>query len=260
MKTDLFQSCGHCWVSHICWHIECSTFTASSFRIWKSSAGIPSPPLALFLGGVFCKCRFNSVMEFSVLLHFFIWLFSQVLREGCWRLQLLLWTCLSFPSALWALHASFSACVWSTHVSLLFPGGLNLHHRLTSLSVPCTFSALKSALCTHAQSLSRVWLFAIPRTVSRQAPLSTGFYRQEYWSGLPFPPLGDLPNPETEPKPPESPSLDRQILHHWATSEAQNLHHLILIKLFPAFFWLVFAWYIFSILLFFNLLIFICLK
>ena len=33
----------------ICWHIECSTFTASSFRIWNSSAGIPSPPLALFM-------------------------------------------------------------------------------------------------------------------------------------------------------------------------------------------------------------------
>ena len=32
MKTDLFQSCGHCGVFQICWHIECSTFTASSFR------------------------------------------------------------------------------------------------------------------------------------------------------------------------------------------------------------------------------------
>ena len=49
MKTDLFQSCGHCWVFQIYWHIECSTFTASSFRIWKSSTGIPSPPLALFI-------------------------------------------------------------------------------------------------------------------------------------------------------------------------------------------------------------------
>ena len=49
MKTDLFQSCGHCWVFQICWHIECSTFTASSFRVWNSSTGIPSPPLALFL-------------------------------------------------------------------------------------------------------------------------------------------------------------------------------------------------------------------
>ena len=49
MKTDLFQSCGHCWVFQICWHIECSTFTASSFRIWNSSTGIPSPLLALFI-------------------------------------------------------------------------------------------------------------------------------------------------------------------------------------------------------------------
>ena len=49
MKTDLFQSCCHCWVYPICWHIERSTFTASSFRIWNSSTGIPSPPLALFV-------------------------------------------------------------------------------------------------------------------------------------------------------------------------------------------------------------------
>ena len=49
MKTDLFKSCGHYWVFQICWHIECSTFTESSFRIWNSSTGIPSPPLALFI-------------------------------------------------------------------------------------------------------------------------------------------------------------------------------------------------------------------
>ena len=49
MRTDLFQSYGHCWVFQICWHIECSTFTASPFRIWNSSTGIPSSPLALFV-------------------------------------------------------------------------------------------------------------------------------------------------------------------------------------------------------------------
>ena len=49
MKTDLFQPCGHCWVFQICWHIECSTLTASYFRIWNSSTGIPVPPLALFV-------------------------------------------------------------------------------------------------------------------------------------------------------------------------------------------------------------------
>ena len=49
MKTDLFQTGGHCWVFQICWHIECSTLTASSFRLWKSPTGILSPPLALFV-------------------------------------------------------------------------------------------------------------------------------------------------------------------------------------------------------------------
>ena len=49
MKTVFFQFSGHCWVFQICWHIECSTFTTSSFRIWNSSTAIPSPPLALFI-------------------------------------------------------------------------------------------------------------------------------------------------------------------------------------------------------------------
>ena len=49
MKADLFQSCGHCWVFQICWHIEFNSLTASSLRIWNSSAGIPSFPLALHL-------------------------------------------------------------------------------------------------------------------------------------------------------------------------------------------------------------------
>ena len=39
----------HSWVFQICWHIECSTFTASSFRIWNSLTGILSPPLVLFI-------------------------------------------------------------------------------------------------------------------------------------------------------------------------------------------------------------------
>ena len=52
------------------------------------------------------------------------------------------------------------------------------------------------------KSLSRVRLFATPRTVAYQAPPSMEFSRQEYWSGLPFPSPGDLPNPGIEPTPP----------------------------------------------------------
>ena len=48
--------------------------------------------------------------------------------------------------------------------------------------------------------LSCVRLFVTPWTVAHQAPLSMGFSRQEYWSGLPFPSPGDLPNPGIEPR------------------------------------------------------------
>ena len=50
------------------------------------------------------------------------------------------------------------------------------------------------------KSLSRVWLFATPWTVAHQAPRSKGFSRQEYWTGLPFPPPGDPPHPGIEPE------------------------------------------------------------
>ena len=46
---------------------------------------------------------------------------------------------------------------------------------------------------------SRVRLLATLRTIAQQAPLSMGFFRQEYWSGLPCPPPGDLPDPRIEP-------------------------------------------------------------
>ena len=51
----------------------------------------------------------------------------------------------------------------------------------------------------RAQWLSHVYLFATPQTIVRQAPLSMGFSRQEYWSGLPLPSPGDLPDPGNEP-------------------------------------------------------------
>ena len=57
--------------------------------------------------------------------------------------------------------------------------------------------------------LSRVRLFATPWTLAHQAPLSTEFLRQEYWSGLPFPSPGDLPDPEIEPG---SPALQANAL------------------------------------------------
>ena len=53
--------------------------------------------------------------------------------------------------------------------------------------------------CTRAQSFSHVRLFAPLWTVAYQAPLSIGYPRQEYWSGVPSPPLGDRPDPWIKP-------------------------------------------------------------
>ena len=61
----------------------------------------------------------------------------------------------------------------------------------------------------EVKSLSRVRLFATPWMVAYQAPTSMGFSRQEYWSGLPFPSPGDLPNPGIKPR---SPALQTDAL------------------------------------------------
>ena len=78
---------------------------------------------------------------------------------------------------------------------------------------------------TCVKSLSRVRLFAIPWTVARQAPLSMGFSKQEYWSGLSCPPPGDLPHPGIKPTPLVSPALAGRFFSTSATWDSQNPAH-----------------------------------
>ena len=56
--------------------------------------------------------------------------------------------------------------------------------------------------CMHPSHFSSVQLFVTPWTVAYEAPQSIEFSRQEYWSGLPFPSPGDLPNPGIKPRSP----------------------------------------------------------
>ena len=72
-----------------------------------------------------------------------------------------------------------------------------------------------------------VWLFAAPWTVACQAPLSMGFSRQEYCSGLPCPPPGDLPDPGIEPTSLASPALADGFFTTSATWEACLIYRLI---------------------------------
>ena len=79
-----------------------------------------------------------------------------------------------------------------THISILFRFFSYIGYYKILNIVPCVTQC-------YAQSLSHVWLFATLWTVARQAPQSIAFFRQEYWSGLPFPSPGDLPNPGIKP-------------------------------------------------------------
>ena len=73
---------------------------------------------------------------------------------------------------------------------------------VTPNSLPTSF-----ILCVCAQLVTCVWLFATPWTIAHQTLLSMVFSRQEYWSGLPFPTPGDLPNPGIKPMSSVSPTL-----------------------------------------------------
>ena len=66
---------------------------------------------------------------------------------------------------------------------------------------------LSSWCFTMLNRFRHIWLFATLWTVDRQAPLSMGFSRQDNWSGVPFPPPGDLPHPGMEPASLMSPAL-----------------------------------------------------
>ena len=66
-------------------------------------------------------------------------------------------------------------------------------------SFQCKRRVMPNNVQVKVKSLSCVLLFATPWTVAHQSPPSMGFSRQEYWSGLPFPSPGDLPDPGIEP-------------------------------------------------------------
>ena len=86
---------------------------------------------------------------------------------------------------------------------------INKKNNCTFSWCPCfcslqAFVSLHISLLIHPSVcvLSHVWLFAALWTVAHQVPLSLGFSSQEYWSGLPFPSPGDLPDSGIEPKSP----------------------------------------------------------
>ena len=103
--------------------------------------------------------------------------------------------------------------------------------------IKCILILSLFGVCTWM--FSRIRLFAIPWTIDNQAPLSTEFSKQEYWSGLPFLSPGDLPDPGIELLSVVSPALTGRFFTSWVnrephlmvnlkgtTEELENLHSL----------------------------------
>ena len=83
-------------------------------------------------------------------------------------------------------------------------------------------------LC-YGQSLQACLTLCVLWTVARQAPLSMGSFRQEYWSALPCPPPGDLPDLGIEPISLASPAFADRFFTHRAPGKPQNTHRFIYI-------------------------------
>ena len=120
----------------------------------------------------------------------------------------------STPVCLYSRHTSFLSVPWMEPRHMLFPLLFPFHFWLQfSFHLADSYLIYRSQLKHHflqeapythrlkvkVKSLSRVWLFETLWTLAHQAPPSMGFSKQEYWSGLPFPSTGDLPDPRIEP-------------------------------------------------------------
>ena len=111
------------------------------------------------------------------------------------------------------------------HYTLLTYVTLSNFSNFIKLGFQCRDQNAYFTLCCVLSHFSRVQLFVTLWTTAREAPRSVGFSRQEYWSGLPFPPPGDLSNPGIYPVSLTSPALVGEFFTTSATWEA--LHRLV---------------------------------
>ena len=129
--------------------------------------------------------------------------------HGIFQARILEWVAISFSrGSSWPRDWTQVSCmaggfftVWATREDCQITARILIQESLVSWGQSSRWNGFVVGV---VQSLSHVWLFATSWTVAHQSPPSMGFYRQEYWSGLPFPSPGNLPDPGTESA---SPSL-----------------------------------------------------
>ena len=156
MKTDLFQSCGHCWVFQICWHIECSSLTASC-------ASVRSIPfMSFFCAHLHMKCSLvvsNFLVEVSSLSHsiaflFFLW----SLRKSTLSLLAILWN----SAFRWVYLSFYSLPFTSPLLSAICKASSDNHFALLYFFFWGWFWSLSPVQCLEPpfiilQALYQIW-------------------------------------------------------------------------------------------------------
>ena len=116
----------------ICWYIECSTFTASSFRIWNTSTGIPSPPLALFV-----VMLPKAHLTLHSRMYGFRWVITSSWLSGSWRSFLYsssMYSCHLLLISLLLLGPYHFCPLLCSSLHEVFLGISNFHEEISSLS------------------------------------------------------------------------------------------------------------------------------
>ena len=153
-------------------------------------------------------------MYVTLLVCFFtpLWIFlSMVVFRKTQNIYVLLTRTCAALTISFAYH-SFNKCILSVYKNVISD-----YYVLLNIILYIIVHSNKLLYCACPQSLSCIWLFWDPMDFSPQAPLSMGFSRQEYWSGLLFPSPRALPDPGIEPETPESSCIDGWILYYRAT-------------------------------------------
>ena len=187
MKTDLFQSHGHCWVFQICWHIECSTFTAQvkeksekvglKLNIQKTKIMASSPITSWQIDGETGKTVADFILGGG----------SKITADGDCSHEIKRRLLLGSKVMTNLLLLLLSTSVVSDSVKPQRWQPTRLPHPWDSPGKNPGMGCHVLLQCMKVKSLSCVQLLATLWTAAYQASLSMGFARQEYWSGLPLP-------------------------------------------------------------------------
>ena len=165
-----------------------------------------------------------------VLLLLFFWLYTQKSIAGSYSCSIFGFEKHSYCCPQWLYQYTFLPAVYKGFFFQILCNICFLCSFDDSLSDRCEWNLVVlirisiiivlACVCV-LNHLSRVWVFTTPLTVPGQVTLSVGFSTQEYWSGLPFSSLGDLPNPGIEALSLMPPAL-AVVLYHWCHLGSHN--------------------------------------